>query len=124
MIPYDEFKALPVAERDAICAEKMGWSRSEKESVWVDATGRVTASVNGTSNRPFIGTGFWSPTTDRNDAAMMVEKAARDGVMRIKFTLMAHDLLAFETYGSAALAAVMADPCLIAYCACVALEGA
>ena len=115
MIPYDEFKALPVAEADAICAEKMGWHHhfGIGDDAWWEANGIRAADYF-----------YWSPTTDRNDAAMMVEKAARDGVMRIKFTLMAHDLLAFETYGSAALAAVMADPCLIAYCACVALEGA
>ena len=122
MIPYDEFKALPVTEADAICAEKMGWHCGADFfgfDGWIDSCGKFIAYAVSDGE-----THSWSPTTDRNDAAMMVEKAARDGVMRIKFTLMAHDLLDFETYGSAALAAVMAAPCLISYCACVALEEA
>jgi len=119
MIPYDEFKALPVAERDAICAEKMGWHCGADFfgfDGWIDSCGKFIAYAVSDGE-----THSWSPTTDRNDAAMMVEKVKDEGFGE-------------QFYFDAALAVVtdmddvmwcdiiLLDPCLIAWAVCVALE--
>jgi len=115
MNAYNEFKALPVAERDAICAEKMGWHlepTADSLMEWAtDGGGRGRLEAD------------WNPTTDRNDAAMMVEK--------VRDRRRMPDLLMFlmgEGHPNSFLEAVeiglRADPCLIAWAACVALEDA
>lgn len=61
---YTDWSALPLERKNALCAEAMGWERS---SVALDACwcsgGECLRDVED-----------WSPCTDRNDAAMMVER--------------------------------------------------
>ncbi len=115
MIPYEAFKALPIAERDAICAEKMGWIRdATRPYMWDKRDGtRVDMSA-------------WSPTTDRNGAAMMVEKVCSLGEDAKDAFGVAWEQTApldFEN-GNWVADILLIDPCLIAYCAYVALEEA
>jgi hypothetical protein len=118
MIPYEAFKALPVAERDAICAKKMGWIDLDCGYWYADSpSGAVRTGILIES---------WSPTTDRNDAAMMVENVAQNN------RHIAFDEAVTDTNRGpdrwwrpgGMLDVLLLDPCLIAYCSCVALEEA
>ena len=108
MIPYEAFKALPAAKRDAICAEKMGWELSDDRSTWC-ADGECLRGVDD-----------WSPTADRNDAAMMVETACRAR----GYSFSPFDDIAKSENVLTPAEAILADPCLIAWAACAALEDA
>lgn len=77
------------------------------------------------------GNSDWSPTTDRNDAASIVDEVAlRDKTHSVDYTLGCYNDDAYHAIRSgpghigSALQILETDPCLISYCACVALEEA
>ena len=126
MNAYNEFKALPVAEADAICAEKMGWhSKAVSDEsgcrLWMNADDRFVIAEDD-----------WSPTTDRNYAAMMVEMVGQEGMNAVVSFAASLTTTDPEYTEGAAVAwcashwfsLLYTDPCLIAWAACVALEGA
>ena len=124
---YQDWQALCASEPEkanAICAERMGWEhRSDKRNVlsrvWSDKTGRVMAFRSD-----------WSPITDHNHAAMMVEKVLDQhrgpALLSAIWEIIAPQDAA--VFGGSYVAAQRPIALLIlpasdlSYCACVALE--
>lgn len=113
---YAEFLARPSSVNDAECVEiVMRWYLSTDGSTWC---------VDGECLR---GVGDWSPTTDRNATAMLVEETTKDQARAIRFlNVLGRELnpdkaLTFGGVFAAAqapIALITAAPSLVAW-ACV-----
>jgi len=119
---WKQLCASDPAKANAICAERMGWERNRPES-----------QMGWHSKKTGYGTAEWDwfPITSRDDAAMMVEKVAKNGDAVSRFI----DTLGTETGGRRVnplngtvsvswqpVDVLLAPPPLISYCACVALD--
>jgi hypothetical protein len=118
-MPYQDWIARGPAVCDAECAEAMGWNdldcgywyRWNDSGYLAESTGILIAD--------------FSPTTDRNHAAMMVEKVLSMKAERMRF---AHSLtreLGLDQVGTIAAGVITgaaAAPSLLAYCAWRALK--
>jgi hypothetical protein len=109
MTDYQTWIARGTAVCDAECAEAMGWERNRRGGLWMgwhDETGYGVAERD------------WSPTTDRNATAMMVERVVKNdyyALMRLSENLR-------EVGIDGAREALLADPSLVAYCCVRALK--
>lgn len=108
-------------ESDAICAEKvMGWRRVTRdgEPYWEDTNGAYVSSA------------AWSPTSDRNATAMLLEEIERRELQDAfdhELGVQNADSYAAARWGcgdaGSPLGILRIDPSLIAYCCVAAREG-
>lgn len=116
-----DWTALPLERKNALCAEAMGWRRSRphatppSQAVWCDEDGRGGKRVDD-----------WSPCTDRNHTAMMVEAVVAQGsttTFIVAFASSPHWPDPTEDRSDLrVIVALTASPDLLAWAACEALR--
>ena len=109
---YQDWIARGDAVCDAECAEAMGWIRGDSiysSGKWYDGNGTSVAPTD------------WSPTTDRNATAMMVEEVKRRGKMATLLIGVMGDNHPVSFLEAVELG-ICAAPSLIAWACCRALK--
>jgi hypothetical protein len=112
MMPYTEWIARGPVVCDAECAEAMGWTRHPDKAIAVWClNGEATQTIRG-----------WSPTTDRNATAMMLDAVEAAGLQAaMQFSVYFAGLCDYTGHG-AILCQLRAPASLLAYCAWRALK--
>jgi hypothetical protein len=110
---YQDWISRGTAVCDAECAEARGWKRSGR---WWTKDGVTMALAE-----DLVITLAWSPTVNRNDAAMMVENVLARGVSVVtRFNKFLSDYV--PHWPLSPLESLSLAPALIAYCAWRALK--
>jgi len=114
MMPYQDWIARGPAVCDAECAEAMGWKQKPGSVYWNwgESNGAMPVII-----------GVWSPTTDRNATAMMLETIELIGPKAVeKFDEALRLNLPVGGRGHSWLRIIKTETSLLAYCALRALK--
>ena len=112
---YAEWEKRPTSVNDAECATViMGWYLSNDGSTWCTHGECLCAAKSDGETEP------WSPTTDRNATAMLVEEVGQRGKMVEVLTRILVNGSGLTSFLEAIELGLRAAPSLVAWACCEA----